>query len=97
MKRLISILMLLALVTGSISAQTMKSYKGQMNIPPDLYLINSLEPKSTSEIIGNYDYYEDEDGERIKHGNFALTFVTKNSTEKSKVSMSTERKQELGQ
>lgn len=76
MKRLISILMLLALVTGSISAQTMKSYKGQMNIPPDLYLINSLEPKSTSEIIGNYDYYENEDGERIKHGNFALTFVT---------------------
>lgn len=78
MRRFISLFILFTLAAGTINAQTLKNYKGQMNIPPDLYLIGSLAPKSSSETHGNYNYYENEDGERVKHGDFALTFVAKN-------------------
>lgn len=73
MKKIIFIFCLI--VNCAVSAQTIKTYKGQMSKRPvervnfGLNLHMSLAPENWS-----YQYYENEDGERIYHGSLTYNF-----------------------
>lgn len=75
MKRTILLALLSALLAGTAVAQDIRKYEGEMKLPPDLYLLKDFNPRS-NKIIGSYSYYENADEDRIRHGDFMLTFVT---------------------
>ena len=77
MKRICTMLLLISLGVSSLFAQTTKNYDGPMRIPSDLYFLKDFDPRSF-DIKGSYSYYENEDEDRIKHGDFTIVFVAKN-------------------
>ena len=77
MKRIFTVLLLISFGVSSLFAQTIKKYDGPMRIPSDLYFLKDFDPRSF-ETKGTYSYYENEDDDRIKHGDFTIVFVAKN-------------------
>ena len=77
MKRFFNIVLFIALCASTLFAQTSKKYDGPMRIPSDLYLLKDFDPRS-NEIRGTYSYYENEEEDRIKHGDFKIVFVADN-------------------
>lgn len=73
--RNIGILLLYVALSGQIDAQTLKTYKGRMSERPveridfGINLGMSLRPE-----IWSYQYYEDENGERVYHGKLTYSF-----------------------
>ena len=73
--RNIGVLLLYVALSGQIDAQTLKTYKGRMSERPveridfGINLGMSLRPE-----IWSYQYYEDENGERVYHGKLTYSF-----------------------
>lgn len=60
------------MVASVAQAQQIKTYEGALNLPSDLKPLGELYSVSSnvSHSHGSYQYYENADGDRIKHGSF---------------------------
>jgi len=62
-----------AIMVASVAqAQQIKTYEGAMNLPSELKVLGELYDVSSNDIHcqGSYQYYENPDGDRIKHDSF---------------------------
>ena len=70
--RRIFIIICLTVLTGITTAQSVKRYTGKMMLPSDLDQLKDVVNRHNVGGDGYYDYYEDADENRVKHGEFYL-------------------------
>lgn len=70
----ICLLLLYVVLSGQISAQTIKTYKGRMSEWPVEIEMIDFGHYSSDPGIWSYQYYEDETGERVYHGKLTYSF-----------------------
>lgn len=78
MKRTLFIVCFAMIIANIANAQKIQRYEGEMRLPSDLKEFESLIEGFNKVGAGSYEYYENEDGDRIKHGKFVVSFDKKN-------------------
>lgn len=80
MKRICLFVCFAIMMANIVGAQNLKKYEGEIRYPSDLkvlsYFIGDYMDGKT--LYGSYYYYENQDGERIKNGNFQLIYKNGN-------------------
>lgn len=80
MKRIVLFVCIAIMMANIVSAQNLKKYEGEIRYPSDLKVLSDFmgDYMDSKTLFGSYDYYENSDGERIKHGNFQLIYKNGN-------------------
>lgn len=71
------------ILSSIVSAQNIKRYEGKMKMPVDLAqfkgVVTETKHSDLTDITGDgyYDYYENDDEDRVKHGKFYLNFPSR--------------------
>jgi len=66
------IILCLAIMASIVNAQSVKRYEGTMMLPSDLDQVKGIVNEYQVGGTGYYDYYENSEDERVKHGKFYL-------------------------
>ena len=76
MKRIGLFVCFAIIMANIVSAQAVKKYEGEMRYPSDLKLLSQFFGTDiyNARLIGSYYYYENQDGERVKHGVYQFYF-----------------------
>lgn len=74
MKRTFLITCLAMFVVNFACAQKNQRYEGDMRLPIDLHEFSDFLEGFTKLGKGSYEYYENGDGDRVKHGKFVVSF-----------------------
>ena len=75
MKKAFFIVCFAMLVSNIASAQKVQRYEGEMRLPADLHEFSGFfEGGFDKTGAGSYEYYENEEGDRVKHGKFTASF-----------------------
>ena len=73
MKRYGLFLCLAIMMANIVSAQALKKYEGGMKPTPDIIALGKIFDYYFDDCMGSYQYYENDEGGRIKHGTYKIS------------------------
>lgn len=73
MKRYGLFLCLAIMMANIVSAQALKKYEGGMKPTPDIIALGKIFYDNYDDYMGSYQYYENNEGSRIKHGTYIIS------------------------